>query len=251
MRRGTVATTKSAKAAQKPAKAGTSKGTRTRRARDSLSREIIVAAAEAVVQRDGLDRLTFQSIGEELGAHPTSIYRHFRDKDELMLELIDTLRARSYSGAMIPTDDWMADLRAQAHLIHDHYMRYPEFALQMALRRPTDLNSMEFSIGALRRGGYGPEDSAMYARALGQLIRSATSIQAALQALPEEVRDADDLTWQMDFRRLDLDEHPNIAWVGSNLPGIRDPRAWETALDLMLESIERRAPGRPAEDAPA
>ena len=67
---------------------------RPRRARDSLSREIIVAAADAVVQRDGLDRLTFQAIGEELDAHPTSIYRHFRDKDELLLALIDTLRAR-------------------------------------------------------------------------------------------------------------------------------------------------------------
>ncbi len=221
------------------AKAGTSKP---RRARDSLSRDIIVAAADTVVQRDGLDRLTFQAIGEELGAHPTSIYRHFRDKDELLLALIDTLRARSYSGAMIETDDWMADLRAQAHLIHDHYMRYPEFALQMALRRPTDFHSVEFSISALRRGGYGPEQAALYARALGQLIRSATSIQAALTALPQDVRDADDLTWQMDYRRLDLDEYPNVAWVGDNLPGIRDPRAWETALDLLLESIERHAP---------
>ncbi|GAA1936036.1 hypothetical protein GCM10009775_29890 [Microbacterium aoyamense] len=217
--------------------------TRKRRARDSLSREIIVAAADAVVQRDGLDRLTFQAIGEELDAHPTSIYRHFRDKDELLLALIDTLRARSYSGAMIATDDWMADLRAQAHLIHDHYMRYPEFALQMALRRPTDFTSMEFSIGALRRGGYGPEQAAMYARALGQLVRSASSIQAALSAQPDDVRDADELTWQLDYRRLGADDHPNIAWVGPNLPGIQDPRAWETALDLLLESIERHAPG--------
>jgi AcrR family transcriptional regulator len=218
------------------------KQARPRRARDSLSREIIVAAADAVVQRDGLDRLTFQAIGEELDAHPTSIYRHFRDKDELLLALIDSLRARSYSGAMIATDDWMADLRAQAHLIHDHYMRYPEFALQMALRRPTDFTSMEFSIGALRRGGYGPEQAAMYARALGQLVRSASSIQAALAAQSDEVKDADELTWQLDYRRLAVDEFPNIAWVGSALPGIQDPRAWETALDLLLESIERQAP---------
>lgn len=229
--------------ANQKAATSSTKPARKRRARDSLSREIIVAAADAVVQREGLDRLTFQTIGEELDAHPTSIYRHFRDKDELLLALIDTLRARSYSGAMIETDDWMADLRAQAHLIHDHYMRYPEFALQMALRRPTDFTSMEFSIGALRRGGYGPEQAAMYARALGQLVRSASSIQAALAALPDEVRDADELTWQLDYRRLGAEEFPNIAWVGSNLPGIQDPRAWETALDLLLESIERHAPG--------
>lgn len=233
-------------ATQRPEKAAATKpakGARPRRPRDSLSREIIVAAADRVVQREGLDRLTFQTIGEELGAHPTSIYRHFRDKDELLLALIDTLRARSYSGAMVTTDDWLADLRSQAHLIHDHYMRYPEFALQMALRRPTDFSSMEYSIGALRRGGYGPEQAALYARALGQLIRSASSIQAALTALPPEVQDADELTWQMDYRRLDAEEFPEIAWAGDALPGVRDPRAWETALDLLLESIERHAPG--------
>lgn len=238
-----MATRKDAGPAATTKPAAKSTAGRPRRARDSLSRDIIVAAADRVVERDGLDRLTFQAIGEELGAHPTSIYRHFRDKDELLLALIDTLRARSYSGGMVATDDWLGDLRTQAHLIHDHYMRYPEFALQMALRRPTDFASMEFSIGALRRGGYDREQAALYARALGQLIRSASSIQAALTALPPEVQDEDELTWQMDYRRLDPEEHPQIAWAGDALPGIRDPRAWETALDLLLEGIERHAPG--------
>jgi len=237
-----MATRKAAGQAKAPTRTSGSPA-RPRRARDSLSREIIVAAADRVVEREGLDRLTFQAIGEELGAHPTSIYRHFRDKDELLLALIDTLRARSYSGGMVATDDWMADLRAQAHLIHDHYMRYPEFALQMALRRPTDFTSMEYSIGALRRGGYDAEQAALYARALGQLIRSASSIQAALTALPADVQDADELTWQMDYRRLDPEEFPNIVWAGDSLPGVRDPRAWESALELLLESIERHAPG--------
>ena len=237
-----MATRKAADPATAPSR-GKAASPRPRRARDSLSRDIIVAAADRVVEREGLDRLTFQSIGEELGAHPTSIYRHFRDKDELLLALIDTLRARSYSGGMVATDDWVGDLRTQAHLIHTHYMRYPEFALQMALRRPTDFSSMEFSIGALRRGGYGPEQASLYARALGQLIRSASSIQAALTALPSDVQDADELTWQMDYRRLDAEEFPNITWAGDSLPGVRDPRAWEAALDLLLESIERHAPG--------
>lgn len=238
-----MATRKSAESAKTPARAKSTTTARPRRARDSLSRDIIVAAADRVVERDGLDRLTFQAIGEELGAHPTSIYRHFRDKDELLLALIDTLRARSYSGAMVRTDDWLADLRTQAHLIHSHYMRYPEFALQMALRRPTDLSSMEYSIGALRRGGFDREQATLYARALGQLIRSASSIQAALTALPADVQDADELTWQMDLRKIDADEFPEIAWAGETLPDVRDPRAWETALDLLLESIARHAPG--------
>src|SRR5690606_30313822 len=125
---------------------------RERRARDSLSRDIIVAAAERVVLRDGLEGLTFQAIGEELDAHPTSVYRHFRDKDDLLLELVDNLRARSYGGTLQPTDDWVDDLRRLGRTIHDHYMRYPQFALQMVTRttrRPTEFSTVEFSLDAL------------------------------------------------------------------------------------------------------
>lgn len=221
----------------------TTRTTRSRRARDSLSREIIVSAAEAVVNRDGLDRMTFQSIGQELDAHPTSVYRHFRDKDELMLSLIDTLRARSYTGALHETDDWVADLRTQAHLIHDHYLRYPQFALQMALRRPTDIASVEFTLRALRRGGYDAPTAGLHLRAIGQLVRAAASIQAAMDAAPEDEHDADELAWEATARRADDEDHPNVRWIGADLPGIRDPRGWELALDLLLESIERRAPG--------
>ncbi|MGS0567249.1 hypothetical protein ACU8V6_00440 [Vibrio alginolyticus] len=63
------------------------------------------------------------------------------------------------------TDDWLDDLRRQAHLIHDHYMA-TRSSRQMALRRPTDFSSMEFSIG-LRRGGYNRQQAALYARAVG------------------------------------------------------------------------------------
>ena len=219
-------------------------GARRRRARDSLSREIIVAAAENVVLRDGLEGLTFQAIGEELAAHPTSVYRHFRDKDDLLLELVDNLRARSYGGTLQPTDDWVDDLRRLAHTIHDHYMRYPQLALQMVTRttrRPTEFSTVEFSLDALRRGGFSPQEGALYSRAMGNLVRSASSIESAMQALPEDTRTADELAWQIDYRRLDSETYPNIAAAGDSLPGISDPRAWETALELFLEALSQRA----------
>ncbi|MGS0567250.1 hypothetical protein ACU8V6_00445 [Vibrio alginolyticus] len=60
-----MATRKAAEPAKTPTRA-TSSTTRPRRARDSRSRDIIVAAADRVVEREGLDRLTFQVIGQEL-----------------------------------------------------------------------------------------------------------------------------------------------------------------------------------------
>ena len=73
------------KRGSKPAPAGSV----ARKPRDSLNRSVIIEAGLAVVKREGLSGLTFQALGDELGAHATSVYRHFRDKDELLIGDLD------------------------------------------------------------------------------------------------------------------------------------------------------------------
>jgi AcrR family transcriptional regulator len=58
-----------------------------------LSRDAIVAAASAVVAREGIASLTMRRVAEELSSSPMSIYRHVRDKDELLVLLLDHLAA--------------------------------------------------------------------------------------------------------------------------------------------------------------
>jgi AcrR family transcriptional regulator len=58
-----------------------------------LSRDAIVAAAQTVVERQGVDALTMRRVAEELGAAPMSLYRHVRGKDELLVLLLDELAA--------------------------------------------------------------------------------------------------------------------------------------------------------------
>ncbi|CUR55736.1 putative TetR-family transcriptional regulator [metagenome] len=214
-----------------------------RRPRDSLSRELIIEAAERVAHRDGLDRLTFQAIGKELEAHPTSVYRHFRDKDELVLELIDTLRGRSYGGTFQETDSWRDDLRTVSRVIHDHYLKYPEFALEMAsrtTRRPTEFATVEFALGALKRAGLSPADAAVYLRAFGNMTRAMSAMEASMHALPQETRRADDLAWQVEYRSLPAEDYPHLAEVRDELTSISDPRAFDTALEMMLDAIALR-----------
>jgi AcrR family transcriptional regulator len=58
-----------------------------------LSRDAIVAAASAVIAREGIGSLTMRRVAEELSSSPMSIYRHVRDKDELLVLLLDHLAA--------------------------------------------------------------------------------------------------------------------------------------------------------------
>ncbi|GGO93135.1 TetR/AcrR family transcriptional regulator [Wenjunlia tyrosinilytica] len=217
---------------------------RTRRARDSLSRQVILDAAETIAARDGLDGLTFQALGKELTAHPTSIYRHFRDKDELVLELIDNLRSRSYGGQLEATDSWRDDLRSLAYHIHEHYLRYPQFALQMAARttrRPTEFTNVEFALDAFLRAGLPPHDAAIFLRVFGNVIRSLSSMEAGLHALEAETRERDALAWHLEYRRLAPEEYPRIASMSDQLTDIGDPRVFDTAIELFLDAIEVRA----------
>jgi len=229
--------------------ASTARGTaaktaRPRRKRDSLSREIIVAAAEAVADRDGLEGLTFQAIGAELDAHPTSVYRHFRDKDELLLELVDTLRARSYGGTLVPSDDWRVDLRLAAKVVHEHYLRYPRFAFQMAARttrRPVEFSNVEFLLQALVRAGLDDDSVGLYQRAFGNFVRGSASIEAAMLALPEETRRADELAWEVEYRQLDPESFPTVAAHPDALRSLGDPEIFDFSIELLITAIEVRA----------
>jgi AcrR family transcriptional regulator len=53
----------------------------------------VIAAARTIVERDGIDALTMRNAARELSSSPMSLYRHVRDKDELLVLLLDELAA--------------------------------------------------------------------------------------------------------------------------------------------------------------
>lgn len=218
--------------------------TKKRRPRDSLSRAVILEAAERIAERDGLEGLTFGALGEELGAHSTSIYRHFRDKDDLVLELIDSLRAKSYGKELVSTGDWREDLRLISRLIHEHYLRYPGLAMQMAARttrRPTEFKNVEFALDAFRRAGLDDDEAVVATRVFGNFTRAVSSLEASLQALPDGERTMDELAWTVEYRQLPAEDYPNISRVADKLLTIGDPRVFTQGVEMLLDAIVAQA----------
>ena len=64
-----------------------------------LSRERILAAARGVVEREGLDALSMRRLAQELDVWPMSVYRYFKDKDEL----IDAVAASAAGEFELPS----------------------------------------------------------------------------------------------------------------------------------------------------
>ncbi len=223
--------------------AGTSasKSNRPRKPRDSLNKALIIDAALVIAERDGLEGLTFQALGNELGAHATSIYRHFRDKDEFLLEMLDTLRDRSYGDAIEPTGNWREDVRLLAGHIRAHYLRYAQFAQQMSVRsthRPIEFTNLELTLAALDRAGLTPDEAVIYTRLLGNYIRSMSSFEAAVTCLEPELRAKDRMQMQFGAQALALDEFPHLVSAATSLLPLDDPRIFDIGLEAILDAIE-------------
>lgn len=76
-----------------------------------MSREQLVDAAITVMHDQPDEPLTIARVAEQAGVSPMAIYRHFKDRDELVDEVIGRLFAER--NAAIPTDvPWQEQLRA-------------------------------------------------------------------------------------------------------------------------------------------
>ena len=75
--------------------------------RNRLSRDRILQAARAIAAKEGLSAVSMRRLGYELEVWPMSLYRHFRDKDELLDAIVDSAAEEI---AAPPRGSWRARL---------------------------------------------------------------------------------------------------------------------------------------------
>ncbi|HWM73167.1 MAG TPA: TetR/AcrR family transcriptional regulator [Nocardioides sp.] len=87
------------------------------------SRAEILAAARRLTDRDGWEKLTVRSLAAELGIGATTLYRHVRDREDLLLLLLNEYAAH------ITQPDLSGDPRerivAAATALHDALAEWP------------------------------------------------------------------------------------------------------------------------------
>jgi TetR/AcrR family transcriptional regulator, tetracycline repressor protein len=121
----------------------------------SLSRQDIVDAAVRIVQAGAYEQMSIRSLAADLGVAPMSLYRHIRDKDDLLDEVVDILLAAAWRPAA-GQDDWQAwVIEAAANL--RHVLVTQPAALHVYLRHPVAspaaAERMDAMMGVLRRAG--------------------------------------------------------------------------------------------------
>jgi AcrR family transcriptional regulator len=87
------------------------------------SRAQILAAARRLIDRDGWDKLTIRRLAAELGIGPTTLYHHVRDKEDLLLLLLNEF-ADQIRQPEVPEDP-RDRIVVTAIAIHDSLAAWP------------------------------------------------------------------------------------------------------------------------------
>ena len=131
-----------------------------------LSRDVVLSAALALVDAEGLDALTMRRLGQELGRDPMSLYRYAENRAAL-LDGVSELVLNEL--AIIPDDpDWQAQLRRIAHDLRLLALRHPNvvpllvtrpLSTPLGLRPLGTLRPLEQILSLLIDAGFAPVDA--------------------------------------------------------------------------------------------
>lgn len=115
----------------------------------------MLRAAVDLADRGGIEALSMRRLGQELGVDAMALYRHVRNKDDLLDGIVEVIVAEIQRPK--PTDDWKAALRGQAMAARHVMLRHP-WARRVLEERPKGgpvfLGYVESVLANLYDGGF-------------------------------------------------------------------------------------------------
>jgi len=203
-----------------------------------LSRDQVLRAAMAIADKHGLEALTMRAVSQRLKAEAMSLYRHVRNKEDILDGLVDLVFAEIDLPQRGAT--WRAALRRHAASTRQALRRHTwAIALMESRARPgpANLGHHDAVLGALGAAGF---DSVTATRAYN-LVNSYVYGFALQEAslpfdTPEEMATMADAA----IAQFSATEYPHLREAAFALvrSGFDYSKEFETGLDLVLDGVE-------------
>ena len=225
------------------------------RERPGLTREAVVARALEIGNAEGLDAVSLRRLAQELGVTPMALYRHVRDKQDLINAMTEVvLDGIDTTAGLRPEMTWTERLR----LAIDNYKEQIDarpLALPLSIAYTGDGSAgprgfwkmLEDLLAILLDAGFGRREAIVQIRMISNLL--AGYLLLLQQGVPSDGQPLD--AHQMDLlkRRLVLaqlslprDEFPNLVESAEDTAEIwlSDPHQWwHNTVDLIIFGLER------------
>ena len=125
--------------------------------RKHLSRKVLVREALALLDSEGLNALTMRNLADRLGVVPNALYRHVKDKDDLLDGVLD----EAVASVPLPPGHlgWDDGLVAMATAIRSTMLEHPAITSLVVSRPslgPASLAIGEYGFGVMLEAGFTP-----------------------------------------------------------------------------------------------
>lgn len=124
----------------------------------SLSRDHIIAVALATIENGQYESMTIRSLAADIGVAPMALYRHIRDRDDLLDEVTDQLLAQNWRPSANP-DMWSEWIREAAMRFRRLLVSQPAVLhvyLSHPVATPAALDRMQSMLNVLHGAGLDP-----------------------------------------------------------------------------------------------
>jgi AcrR family transcriptional regulator len=208
--------------------------------RTPLSRQRVLRAAVDLADKGGIESLSMRNLAQELGVEAMSLYRHVRNKGDIVDGMVDLVFGEI---GLPPTDaDWKAAMRLRAISARQVLARHRWAIGLMESRRtpgPATLQHHDAVLSCLRQAGFSIALAAHAYSALDSYIYGFALQQASLpfQTGEEAVEVADTIR-----RQFPVDAYPHLMEMAMRhvlQPGYDYADEFEFGLDLILDGLER------------
>jgi AcrR family transcriptional regulator len=162
----------------------------------SLSSELIVSTALALIDREGLEALTTRRLADELGVQAPSLYNHMRSKEALLDTIAESV-FEEVDASGFGRLDWREALKAWAWSYYETLAEHPNLVPHLVVafgRLDAALSRADQVYAGLREAGWSASRAtriaagtryAVYGAALGSFAGAFTARAASFPNLQE------------------------------------------------------------------
>lgn len=218
-----------------------------------LSRELIIDAALAQIDRSGAQGLAMRRLAQDLGVEAMALYRYVHGKEDLLEGVIAHLMGDLISSLDDElTDHWQGFLQTLAHQVRRIAIDHPKAFPLVATRHPSapwlrpPLRSVEVVdtfLTTLIGHGFTDQQAVDAYRSfssflLGQLLLE-SAIRGAETSPVEEPLDEGGATVPEGDGRLSLEIAPQVRRLRTLLSEDRSDEEFEVSLELLLDRLSQ------------
>jgi AcrR family transcriptional regulator len=209
--------------------------------RAPLTKERVLRAAVDLADREGIESLSMRRLGQELGVDAMALYRHVRNKDEILDGIADVIVGEISLPDSI--GDWKGALHAQVMAARQVMLRHP-WAPKVIEERPTVsptmLGYIESVLAKFADGGFSIDMAHHAIHVLGSRILGFN------QDLFEDSADAAPSPEAATAVARAMAAYPHVTELAQSvshdglLGACDDDFEFAFGLDLILDGLERR-----------